>query len=132
MEIVVWVLQILLAVAFLGAGVMKLVRPKPALVSSGMAWAEDYSDDGVKGIGALEVLGAIGLILPAVTGIATILSAAGRGRSGAGHGRGRGGARAAQGDAGAADRARGARAGRRRAAVRSVPAVTRATHEGCR
>jgi hypothetical protein len=74
MEIVVWILQILVAVAFLGAGVMKLVRPKPALVSSGLGWAEDFSDGGVKGIGALEVLGAVGLILPAVTGIAVILS----------------------------------------------------------
>src|SRR5690349_16855352 len=63
MEIVVWVLQVLLAVAFLGAGVMKLVRPKPALVGAGMGWAESYSDAGVKGIGALEVLGAIGLVL---------------------------------------------------------------------
>jgi uncharacterized membrane protein YphA (DoxX/SURF4 family) len=74
MEIVVWVLQILLAVAFLGAGVMKLVRPRPALVSSGMGWADDYSDGGVKGIGALEVIGAIGLVLPAATGIAPILT----------------------------------------------------------
>jgi uncharacterized membrane protein YphA (DoxX/SURF4 family) len=74
MEIVVWVLQILLALAFLGAGVMKLVRPRPALVSSGMGWADDYSDGGVKGIGALEVLGAIGLVLPAALGIAPILT----------------------------------------------------------
>src|SRR3954447_14132249 len=74
MEIVVWVLQILLALAFLGAGVMKLVRPRPALVSSGMGWADDYSDGGVKGIGALEVLGAVGLVLPAATGIAPILT----------------------------------------------------------
>src|SRR3954447_11809626 len=74
MEIVVWVLQVLLAVAFLGAGVMKLVRPKPALVGAGMGWAESYSDAGVKGIGALEVLGAIGLVVPAVTGIAPILT----------------------------------------------------------
>jgi uncharacterized membrane protein YphA (DoxX/SURF4 family) len=74
MEIVVWVLQILLALAFLGAGVMKLVRPRPALVSSGMGWADDYSDGGVKGIGALEVVGAIGLVLPAATGIAPILT----------------------------------------------------------
>ncbi len=30
-----------------------------------MPWTEDFSDGQVKGIGALEVLGAIGLILPA-------------------------------------------------------------------
>jgi hypothetical protein len=67
------VLTIGLAGAMLGAGVMKLVRPRPALVASGMGYAEDFSDGAIKGIGALEVLGAIGLILPAVTGIAPIL-----------------------------------------------------------
>lgn len=74
MSIVIWVLQIVLAAAFLGAGVMKLVRPRPALVSAGMAYAEDYSDGAVKGIGAIEVLGAIGLVLPAALGIAPILT----------------------------------------------------------
>lgn len=74
MNIVVWVLQIFLAAAFLGAGMMKLVRPKPALVSAGMAYAEDYSASAIKGIGALEVVGAIGLVLPALTGIAPILT----------------------------------------------------------
>lgn len=73
MTVVAWILQIVLALAFLGAGGMKLARPRPALVASGMGFAEDYSDSAVKGIGALEVLGAIGLVLPAVTGIATWL-----------------------------------------------------------
>lgn len=73
MGVAAWILQIVLALAFLGAGVMKLVRPKPALVSAGMGWADDFSDSAVKGIGALEVLGALGLVLPAVTGIATWL-----------------------------------------------------------
>jgi uncharacterized membrane protein YphA (DoxX/SURF4 family) len=74
MAVVAWILQIVLAVAFLAAGVMKLARPRPALVGAGMGWADDYSDGAVKGIGALEVLGAIGLVLPAFTGIAPILT----------------------------------------------------------
>ncbi|WP_300017700.1 DoxX family protein [Pseudonocardia sp.] len=73
MTVVAWILQIVLALAFLAAGIMKLVRPKPALVSSGMGWADDFSGNAVKGIGAVEVLGALGLILPAVTGIAPVL-----------------------------------------------------------
>ena len=36
-----------------------------------MAWSEDFSDSAVKGIGAVELLGALGVILPAATGIAT-------------------------------------------------------------
>lgn len=74
MNIVIWILQIVLALAFLAAGGMKLARPRPALASSGLAWVDDFSDSAVKGIGALEVLGAIGLILPALTGIAPILT----------------------------------------------------------
>lgn len=74
MTVVAWILQIVLALAFLGAGVMKLARPRPALVAAGMGYAEDYSDGAMKGIGALEVLGAIGLVLPALTGIAPILT----------------------------------------------------------
>jgi hypothetical protein len=34
-----------------------------------MAWVEDFSRGAVHIIGALEVLGAIGLVLPALTGI---------------------------------------------------------------
>jgi uncharacterized membrane protein YphA (DoxX/SURF4 family) len=74
MTIVTTILQILLAVAFLAAGGMKLARPKPALVGAGMGWAEDFTDTNVKLIGAVEVLGAIGLVVPWFTGIAPILS----------------------------------------------------------
>lgn len=73
MNIVLWVIAGLLAAAFLGAGVMKLSQPKEKLASSGMAWTEDFSAGAVKAIGAAEVLGAIGLILPAVLDIAPVL-----------------------------------------------------------
>jgi len=74
MNIVAWILQIVLAAAFFGTGGMKLARPRPALISSGMGYAEDYSDNAVKGIGAIGVIGAIGLILPWLTGIAPVLT----------------------------------------------------------
>jgi hypothetical protein len=54
----------LLAVAFLASGAMKLAQPRQKLAASGMGWAEDFTADTVKGIGALEVLAALGLILP--------------------------------------------------------------------
>nr|WP_269078416.1 DoxX family protein [Demequina oxidasica] len=38
-----------------------------------MAWMKHFSDAQVRGIGAAEILGGLGLILPAVTGIAVIL-----------------------------------------------------------
>lgn len=73
MNIVLWIVAGLLAVAFLGAGVMKLTRPREKLVASGMGWAGDMQSSTVKGIGLAEVLGAVGLILPGVSGIATFL-----------------------------------------------------------
>ena len=73
MNIALWIVAGLLALAFLGAGSMKAFRPKDALRAN-MGWVDDYSDTMVKVIGWLEILAAIGLILPAVTGIAVILT----------------------------------------------------------
>jgi uncharacterized membrane protein YphA (DoxX/SURF4 family) len=73
MNVFLWVLQVLLALAFLGAGAMKLSQPKEKLQKN-MAYVEDFSASTVKLIGAVEVLGALGLILPAATGIAPILT----------------------------------------------------------
>jgi uncharacterized membrane protein YphA (DoxX/SURF4 family) len=74
MNIVAWVLQIVLAVALLASGVMKVVRPKPALVSAGMGYAEDFSGSALKAIGVLEIVGAVGLLLPWLLNVAPILT----------------------------------------------------------
>lgn len=73
MNIALWIVQGLLALAFLMAGGMKLLQPK-AKMAEKMAWVEDFSDIQIKGIGAVEVLGAIGLIVPPLTGIAPVLA----------------------------------------------------------
>ncbi|KRE31372.1 DoxX family protein [Agromyces sp. Soil535] len=64
----------LLAVAFLGFGGSKLVRPREVMARSYMGWAAHVSDATFKSIGAVEVLGALGLVLPLLTGIAPWLS----------------------------------------------------------
>ncbi|MGN9846170.1 DoxX family protein [Nonomuraea sp. H19] len=74
MNVVLWIVAGLLALAFLAAGIMKLAQPKEKLAASGMAWTEDFSSGAVKGIGALEALAAIGLILPAALNIAPVLT----------------------------------------------------------
>ena len=74
MTIALWILNGLLALAFIAAGSMKIARPKPALVASGMTWADDFADPTVKLIGAAELVGGLGLILPLLTGIAPILA----------------------------------------------------------
>jgi uncharacterized membrane protein YphA (DoxX/SURF4 family) len=61
-------MQLLLALVFLATGSMKLLRPKEQLASS-MKWVGHVSPQTVKAIGAVEILGAVGLILPALTGI---------------------------------------------------------------
>ena len=73
MNVALWIVAGVLAAAFLGAGLMKLAQPRKKLAESGMGWTEEFSDGAVKGIGALEVLGALGLILPAVFDVATVL-----------------------------------------------------------
>jgi uncharacterized membrane protein YphA (DoxX/SURF4 family) len=72
MNIVLWIIASLLAVAFLAAGLMKLTQPKEKL-NERMTWTRRISPAAVKTIGALEVLAAIGLILPAALGIASVL-----------------------------------------------------------
>ena len=74
MTIAFWIIAGTAALAFFGAGAMKLVRPAPALKVAGMGWVEDYSSTTIKLIALAEVGGAVGLILPALTGIAPILS----------------------------------------------------------
>lgn len=73
MNVFLWVLAGLLAAVFAAAGAMKLTQPKDKLAASGLAWTEDFSPGAVRAIGAVEVLGGVGLILPAVTGIAPVL-----------------------------------------------------------
>ncbi|HET6299870.1 DoxX family protein [Microbacterium sp.] len=74
MVVALWIVNVVLALAFLVAGGAKLIRPREALPSLGMRWTEDFGDASVKAIGAAEVLGAIGLIVPIATGIAPILA----------------------------------------------------------
>lgn len=73
MNIVLWIIQILLALVFGMTGTMKLTQPKEKLQQQ-MRYAEDFSQRTIRMIGLLEVLGAAGLILPAVTGILPMLT----------------------------------------------------------
>ena len=69
MNITLWIIATVLAVAFLAAGAMKLLQPKEKLAAAGMGWAHDFSAVTVKGIAVLEILAALGLVLPAVLGL---------------------------------------------------------------
>ena len=73
MNLALWIIAIVLAVGFTASGLMKIFRSKEQLVSSGMGWAQDFSPSTIRLIGIAELLGAIGLILPAALHIAPIL-----------------------------------------------------------
>jgi len=68
-----WVAQVLLAVAFFAAGMMKSTTPVAELQAK-MAWIKDGMEPLVRFIGITEVLGALGLILPSATRIKPILT----------------------------------------------------------
>ena len=72
MNVALWIAAGVLAVAFAAAGLIKITGKREQLLER-MPWVADFSQGQVKAIGVVEVLGALGLILPAVTGIAPIL-----------------------------------------------------------
>jgi hypothetical protein len=72
MNTALWIIAAVLAAAFLAAGGMKLITPRAKLQEK-MAWVEGATDGQVKLVGLVEVLGAIGLVVPAAVDIAPIL-----------------------------------------------------------
>lgn len=70
---ILWIAQVLLALVFFGAGLSKIMQPKEKLMER-TKYVEDFSDNTIKIIGALEVAAAIGLILPLALGILPILT----------------------------------------------------------
>jgi hypothetical protein len=75
MNIALWTAQGLLAFVYLTAGGLKVIRAREQLVATGrLDWMKDHSDAAVKAVGAVEILGALGVILPEATGIARVLT----------------------------------------------------------
>ena len=68
MIIALWIVTGLLALLFVMAGSMKALKSREAVLAN-MPWVEEVSAGQLKTIGILEVLGGIGLVLPAATGI---------------------------------------------------------------
>jgi uncharacterized membrane protein YphA (DoxX/SURF4 family) len=73
MNLALWIVAIVLAAIFAASGLMKQLVPKDKLVTSGQGWAQDFSPTNIRLIGLAEILGAIGLVLPAAVHIAPIL-----------------------------------------------------------
>lgn len=73
MTVAVWVAQILVAIFF---GIHGVVFLDPARARAQLPYARALSDAMLRFIGIVEIAGAIGLILPALTGVATWLTPA--------------------------------------------------------
>lgn len=73
MNIALWIAQGLLAAMYLMAGAMKTFMTPRAKET--LPWARDRSDGFVRFVGTSELLGALGLFLPLVTGILPWLTA---------------------------------------------------------
>jgi uncharacterized membrane protein YphA (DoxX/SURF4 family) len=72
-DLFLWIVQVVLAAMFAMAGVMKLTQPKDKLADR-LPWTADFSLVTVRFIGLVEFAAALGLILPAATGIAPVLT----------------------------------------------------------
>lgn len=74
MNLALWIIAGLLAAVFLLAGANKLIIPREKLAKApGGGWVNDFSAGFIKTLGTVEILGAIGLIVPAALDIAPIL-----------------------------------------------------------
>ena len=72
MNIALWIAAVVLALFVLAAGFMKVARPIQEIRK--MPWAAKLSKTSIRLIGAAEIVGAFGLVLPIATGIAPILT----------------------------------------------------------
>jgi hypothetical protein len=68
-----WIAQTFVAVVFALAGATKLSLPRERLAKR-MHWAEAWPRGRIRLLGFAEVAGSVGLVVPAVTGIAPVLT----------------------------------------------------------
>ena len=73
MTLALWITAVLLTLVYIMAGGIKVVRSKAQLQPM-MPWVEDFTELQVTVIGALGLLGALGVILPLATGIAPVFT----------------------------------------------------------
>ena len=73
MNTILWIIQGLLAAMLAMAGIMKSTQPKEKL-SKQLPWVSDFQTGTVRFIGFCEMLAAIGLIVPWLTGIVPVLT----------------------------------------------------------
>ena len=72
MDVALWVVTGVLAAVFAFAGTNKIVISREKLLAApGGGWVGDFDEGFVKTLGALEIVGAVGLVLPGLVGVGT-------------------------------------------------------------
>ena len=74
MNVLLWILSVALAAIYAIAGSIKVVAPREKLLAAGMGWVEQAPMSRVRLVGALEIAGAIGVIVPWASGILPFLT----------------------------------------------------------
>ncbi|MCI0555609.1 MAG: DoxX family protein [Anaerolineae bacterium] len=69
MNIVLWIVQGLLAAMYLMAGSAKAFQPSKVREDPRMTWTHGKADVTIRFVGTSELLGALGIVLPLITGI---------------------------------------------------------------
>jgi uncharacterized membrane protein len=69
LDLVLWIAQVLLALGFLAAGALHAFRFEQFTANPRMGWGLTVGRSNMRIIGLLEIAGAIGVIVPAVTGV---------------------------------------------------------------
>lgn len=72
MNIALWIVAGVFGVAYVAGGIIKLTMPYEKYAAK-LHWPEDFTPGNVRFMGAVEVLGGIGLVLPALVDVAPIL-----------------------------------------------------------
>lgn len=74
MNALLWTLQVLLAVVFTYSGLAKISQPKDRLIAIGQTGVAPFPMPVVRLTALAELLGAIGLLLPPLVGVAPYLT----------------------------------------------------------
>lgn len=76
MDIALWIITALAALAYAAGGITILVLPKERYRALGASqhWVDDFRSAHLKAIGVIKLTGALGLVLPPLLGVAEVLS----------------------------------------------------------
>ncbi|MBU9762323.1 DoxX family protein [Mycobacterium sp. TNTM28] len=76
MHTTLWIITIIAALAYAagGASLLFMSREKYRSLGSNQHWVDDFGDGHLTAIATIKLVGALGLVLPAATGIAPVLT----------------------------------------------------------